>query len=209
MYVPDAFSETDFLKITQLIDEFPLAMFVACKNDDIIVHHIPMIMDGKSALVAHIAKANDLHKKLQDNDLVKIIFRGADGYVSPNWYPSKMDTHRAVPTWNYQAVHVSGHVQFIHSEREKRAIVGRMTQKFERMLTDHDPWRMADAPKDYMDNMINAVVGMRIVISDIIAKSKLSQNRAHADVMGAVKQFQQRGLTKLASKMAEHQKKKP
>ena len=131
-----------------------------------------------------------------------VIFRGEDGYVSPNFYPSKAEHHRHVPTWNYQAVHVYGDIAFQHDERAKRAAVGLLTRDHERRVNGDKAWRMADAPADYMTQMLASIVAFRIDVRRVLAKSKLSQNREARDYQGVVEGLRASGNDALAERMA-------
>jgi transcriptional regulator len=157
--------------------------------------------EGDAALIGHVALANDMHRIIPDGTPVLAIFRGQDAYVSPNLYPSKALHHRHVPTWNYQVVHVAGRISFQHDDKTKRAIVGRLTRDHERAMNGDAAWRMADAPRDYMEGMLAAIVAFRIDITGIIAKAKLSQNREAADHAGVVGSVEARGLDIMAARM--------
>ena len=197
MYLPDHFVEARDAEIARIMDDFPLAAIVAQTATGLVANHIPLLRDGNERLIGHIARNNDLHRDLSDGADVLAIFRADNAYISPNWYPSKQEHHRHVPTWNYQAVHVSGVIRFSHEEKTKRAIVGRLTQHFEGLTGSERPWRMADAPRDYLDEMLVNIVGFEIAVTRVIAKSKLSQNRDKADfdtVVGELDASGQGGL---------------
>lgn len=129
------------------------------------------------------------------------IFGGEDSYVSPNWYPGKAAHHKVVPTWNYRVVHLHGRITFGHDEKSKRAIVGRLTTRFEREMNGNAAWKMADAPADFMTEQLQAIVGMRIEIDRVEAKSKLSQNRAPEDFDAVTDRLDQLGRDDLARRM--------
>ena len=142
-----------------------------------------------------------MHRLLDDGAPVLAIFRGQDAYVSPNLYPTKPENHRHVPTWNYQVVHIAGHISIQHDDKSKRAIVGRLTRDHEARMNGDAAWRMADAPRDYIDGMLAAIVAFRIEITGIAAKAKLSQNRAAVDHAGVVDSVAARGLDNMAARM--------
>lgn len=204
MYLPDHFREIDPTEIAAVIAGAPLGCVVAQSPEGLIANHMPILLDKDGDLVGHIALANDMRRLLTDGQDVLVIFRGVDGYVSPNFYPSKAEHHRAVPTWNYQAVHVHGTITFQHDERSKRAAVGLLTREHERQLNGEKAWRMADAPADYMTDMLGKIVGFRIAVTRTIAKSKLSQNRDTRDLTGAVDGVRAYGHDDLADRMATH-----
>lgn len=180
MYIPQHFEETSFENIKSLISAYPLTILVAETKDGLIANHIPLLMDGDD-LIGHIAKANDLHTLIEDKSEILSIFRGEDDYISPNWYPSKKDHGEHVPTWNYIVAHIYGQIRFYTDVKTKTAIAGKMTKHFETRTNGPDGWRMADAPKEYLDKQLDDIVGFKIEISKILGKSKSSQNRTEQD----------------------------
>ncbi|HRK18781.1 MAG TPA: FMN-binding negative transcriptional regulator [Hyphomicrobiaceae bacterium] len=203
MYIPPHFQELDPATIASILEHAPLACVVADTPEGLIANHIPLLVGRDGAIIGHAALANDMHRLIRDGQDVLVIFRGEDGYVSPNFYPSKSEHHKAVPTWNYQAVHVYGTITFQHDERTKRAAVGLLTQSHERRLNGPAAWRMADAPADYMITMLANIVAFRIEVTRTLAKSKLSQNREARDYLGAIDGLRESGNADLADRMAE------
>ena len=201
MYLPDHFRETDPAEVAGLMAAYPLAVIVAQTEQGLVANHIPVMAEGDTMLIGHVALNNDMHRLIPDHADVLAIFKGEDGYVSPNLYPTKPAHHRHVPTWNYQVVHVAGRITFQHDDKTKRAIVGRLTRDHERAMNGEAAWRMADAPRDYMETMLAAIVAFRIEITGIAAKSKLSQNREAVDHAGVVASFKARGLDRMAARM--------
>ena len=201
MYVPDFFTESNSDEIERIITSYPLATLIANGPAGLIAAHIPMLRSGQDILIGHIALNNSMHREIADGSEVLVIFRSSDDYISPNWYPSKQVHHKHVPTWNYQAVHFNGALRFDHSEKFKRAIVGRLTKLFETATNGDNAWRMADAPTDYMASMIDNIVGIELTITSMIAKSKLSQNREKEDFDSIVEHLESAGPTPLASAM--------
>lgn len=201
MYLPEHFEEVDSAEISAVISAAPLGCVVAMTTEGLIANHIPILVDKDGTLVGHVALANDMHRLIDDGQEVLIIFRGVDGYISPNYYPSKQEHHRHVPTWNYQVVHVYGSVSFQHDERSKRAAVGLLTREQERQLNADKAWRMADAPAEYIVDMLGKIVAFRIAVRRTIAKSKLSQNRDQPDLQGAVEGVRASGRPALAARM--------
>jgi transcriptional regulator len=129
-----------------------------------------------------------------------VIFRGAQGYISPNWYPSKHETHRQVPTWNYEVVHAHGRLRIVDDEKFVRGVVGRLTRHHE--AGEPAPWKMGDAPRDYMDQMVKAIVGIEVEVSRMEGKRKLGQNREARDAAGAVSSLERTGNEPLSQAMA-------
>jgi len=210
MYLPSPFTETDQAEVSALIDGYPLATLVCTGPDGMLANHIPMLRDGDHGLVGHIALANDLHRLVGDGAPALAMFGGEDSYISPNWYPGKAAHHKVVPTWNYRVVHVHGTISFLHDAKAKRGIVGRLTTRFERELNGGKAWKMADAPADFMEAQLAAIVAFRIDVTRIDAKSKLSQNRAAEDFDAVRQELCARGKSDLARRMnriaAEDQK---
>jgi transcriptional regulator len=186
MYVPPHFEEIEPARIRAVIDTAPLACIVAQTEAGLIANHIPLLAAPDGTLIGHVALANDMHRLLSEGHAVLAIFRGEDAYVSPNFYPSKPEHHRHVPTWNYEVVHVHGTITFQHDDHAKRAAVALLTRTQERRANGHNAWRMADAPADYMKQMLDGIVALRIAVTRTIAKSKLSQNRERRDYLGTI-----------------------
>ena len=133
--------------------------------------------------------------------------RAEDAYISPNLYPTKQQTHRHVPTWNYQVVHLHGRVQFDHSEKTKRAAVGQLTKQQERRHNGEKEWKMSDAPHDYMTAMLDNIVALSFSIQRCEAKNKISQNRGAVDFDAVKEAMATTGKTHLAKAMTKVQKK--
>src|SRR5690606_37204802 len=117
----------------------------------------------------------------EEGEEVLVIFRAGEAYISPNCYPSKHETHRLVPTWNYQVVHVYGKIRIHDDERFVRGVVARLTRMHEARAGSERPWKMTDAPKEHIDRLLTAIVGIEIEIRKLIGKRKLSQNRDERD----------------------------
>lgn len=201
MYVPEHFREIDPKEIAAIIAAAPLGCVVAQTSEGLVANHMPILTDKDGVLIGHIALANDMHRLIAEGQDVLVIFRGVDGYISPNYYPSKHEHHKQVPTWNYQVVHVHGAIAFQHDERHKRAAVGLLTREHERRVNGDKAWRMADAQADYMADMLGKIVAFRVTPTRILAKSKLSQNRDQRDFEGAVEGLKNGGGEALAEQM--------
>lgn len=207
MYIPPHFQEIDSGEISSIVEGAPLACLVASTAEGLIANHVPLLVTSDGVLIGHVALANDMHRIVADGHEVLAVFRGDDAYISPNFYPSKPEHHRHVPTWNYQVVHVYGEITFQHDEHAKRAAVGLLTRNFERRLNGKDAWRMADAPADYMQQMLANIVALRIKIRKTLAKSKLSQNREERDYLGAIAGLRASGHGRLAERMEKRSSK--
>jgi transcriptional regulator len=201
MYLPPHFEETDSKRIRDLIEAYPLATLIAASNDGLVVNHLPMIWCGDDELVGHVALANELHHVVPSGANVVAVFQGADAYISPNWYPSKQEHHRHVPTWNYCAVHVHGRLTFSHEVPAKGAAVAMLTRRHENRLHGIDGWKMSEAPKDYLQEMLDAIVAFKLKAERIEAKFKLSQNREAKDYDGVVSGLEAIGERAIADEM--------
>lgn len=203
MYIPPHFQETDKDEITAIIENAPLACIVAQTSQGLVANHLPLLAAADGTLIGHVALANAMHDLIPDGQEVLVIFRGNDAYVSPNFYPSKAEHHRHVPTWNYQVVHAHGLIRFQHDAQSKRAAVGLLTRLHERRVNGTSAWRMADAPADYMAQMLDGIVAFRIDVTRVLAKSKLSQNRADVDYQGAISGLRTTGHEAMAERMEQ------
>lgn len=205
MYIPAHFAITDLQALYTIIREHPLGALVTQGPEGLDANHIPFELEaehGSSGLLtAHLARANPLWRQCPEGADVLVIFRGHEGYISPNWYPSKHETHRQVPTWNYEVVHVHGRLTVMDEEKFVRRVVGRLTREHE--ATEPRPWKMADSPRDYIDSMLKAVVGIQIEIGRLEGKAKLSQNREARDRLNAADTLLVKGAEGLGRAMRE------
>ncbi|HYF60757.1 MAG TPA: FMN-binding negative transcriptional regulator [Burkholderiaceae bacterium] len=203
MYVPTHFAMTDRDAMHRVIREHPLGMLVVQGPEGLDANHLPLELDASvgpwGRLVGHVARANPVWHEVPSGAEVLVVFRGPAGYVSPNWYPSKHETHRQVPTWNYEVVHAHGTFVAHDDPRHVRGVVARLTRTHE--ASEPRPWRMGDAPPDYLDAMVGAIVGIEIDIVRLVGKSKLSQNKAARDRAGAIDALRERERTELADAM--------
>ena len=204
MYLPPHFAETRPEELHRILREHPLGMLVTHSERGIDANHIPFEFDpdkgSNGTLLAHIARANPLWIDVPSGADVMVVFRGVEGYISPNWYPSKHETHRQVPTWNYEVVHVHGRLRIVDDEQFIRGVVARLTRHHE--ATEPKPWKMGDAPRDYMDDMLSKVVGIEVEIVRLEGKRKLSQNRETRDIQSAVTELERRHQAGLAATMS-------
>lgn len=193
MYLPPHFAETRPEAIAATIAAAPLACIVAQTAAGLVANHIPVLAAPDGTLIGHVALANDMHRLIGPEQEVLAIFRADDAYVSPRFYPSKADHHRHVPTWNYEVVHIHGTLTFQHDDHARRAAVALLTRQHERRLNGAAAWRMTDAPADYMETMLAAIVAFRLTPTRILAKAKLSQNREARDRLNAADTLLERG----------------
>lgn len=200
MYTPDHFSIKNTEALNKIIQAYPLGVLVTHTSDGLDANHIPFELDPvRRMLTAHVARANPVWQQCGDGMDALVIFRGKESYISPNWYPSKHELHRQVPTWNYEVVHVHGRLTVQDEEKFVRGVVGRLTRKHE--ATEPKPWKMGDSAPEYIDSMLRAVVGIEITITRLEGKSKLSQNREARDRLNAAEVLSRLGETELAQAM--------
>lgn len=187
MYVPEQFRETDVAMLHAQIRRSRLATLVCAGPDGLQASHIPMLLDAaagpRGTLLCHVARANPQWRSVSDADVLAI-FRDEDAYISPSWYATKRETGKMVPTWNYIAVHASGVARVIEDRDELRALVTRLTNAHEAHRPE--PWTIDDAPPDYIDALLGAIVGIEIPIARLEGKWKLNQHHRDADLRGAI-----------------------
>lgn len=183
LYNPPHFRETDLAAMHAQILASRLATLITVGADGPIISHLPMLLDPQATpsgmLTGHLARGNPQWKDSDFDKPAIAMFMGPDAYVSPNWYPSKAEHGKAVPTWNYSVICVRGKLETFASVDELRAHVTALTERFERDAAD--PWQVSDAPEDYLQRQFKGIVGLRLTIDTIEGKAKLSQNRTRAD----------------------------
>lgn len=177
----------------------PFASVVTLGSTGLSANHIPLLLDADpqpyGTLRGHFARSNPQWRDFSPETAALVIFNGPDHYISPSWYPSKQEHGRVVPTWNFVAVHAYGTLR-IHDDREwVRNLVIQLTETHEAEF--EQPWHVTDAPEDYIDGMLKAIVGIEIRIDRLEGKWKLGQNRNTADRLGAAE-----GLAKKESPSA-------
>ena len=203
MYVPAEFEETQIEVLHELIKQYPLGILLTHGQNGLDANHLPFELDTEvtelGVLHAHVARKNPVWQDVQDGDEVLVVFRAGDAYISPQWYPSKQEHHQQVPTWNYRVVHAHGKVKIRDDERYVRGVVARLTRTHE--ATQAEPWKMSDAPKNYIEPMLRAIVGIEIEITKIQGKSKLGQNKEHRDIIGVAKALSITGQQEISKAM--------
>ena len=186
MYSPSSFAIKELDELHQQIVATRLAMVVTHGEQGLQASHLPLLFkpdEGPNGtLYGHFARANPQWKELQDGAEALVIFAGADAYVSPGFYPSKAEHGKVVPTWNYVAVHAYGTAEVFTDADRLRDLVSALTDRHE--AGRNNPWKVADAPAEYIDAMLKAIVGFALPIERLEGKRKLSQNRSPADIAG-------------------------
>lgn len=197
MHTPSHFEETRTTAMHALIRAHPLAVLVTQSNAGIDAEHIPLLLVESGSfgvLQGHVARSNPMGASVGDDSDILAIFQGPNFYISPNWYPSKHADGKVVPTWNYLVVHARGKIRWKHDLVWLRRHLEAATETHEN--TDN-PWRISDAPEEFVERMLTAIVGFEIHVSQLRGKWRLSQNRSKQDKRGVID-----GLKRLSSEGA-------
>jgi transcriptional regulator len=181
MYLPKHFEQSDRAALIALMRERPLATLVVATPAGPTADLLPLEFDdAANTLRGHVARANPLWKHAGAPALA--VFTGPEAYISPGWYASKREHGKVVPTWNYTMVQARGTLRAVDDAPWLHALVRRLTDHHER--TQAAPWKVSDAPDDYVQQMLRAIVGIEIPLDALVGKWKLSQNRSAADREG-------------------------
>jgi transcriptional regulator len=186
MYIPSFNEEKRLPVIHELMRAHPLATLVTMTATGLFATHLPMVLHAEEGehgtLRAHISKAN-LHGRSTNADVDALaIFAGPHHYITPNWYPTKHEHHKTVPTWNYAVVHAYGPIDFIEDPAWLLTHLETLTNIHE--ATSPRPWKITDAPADYISGQARGIIGIELPIRTLEAKWKVSQNRNAADRHG-------------------------
>jgi len=194
----------------ELIRSHPMGTLITHGAAGLDANHVPFELEvagGKTILHAHVARNNSVWQDVRDGDEVLAVFRAGDAYISPNWYPSKHEAHRQVPTWNYRVVHAHGTITVRDDERYVRGVVARLTRTHE--ATQPKPWKMTDSAPEYIDALLKAIVGIQIDVTRLVGKDKLSQNKDRRDLESAGHAVQAQGGAEIGAAMLACAKAKP
>lgn len=186
MYLPEHFKEEDTEKLQKYIHTYSFGVLVIAHEAGIEANHLPFYLDtttGSSGILqCHVSRNNPAWQMITNGGRVLAIFQGPNAYISPSWYPSKAETGRAVPTWNYLAVHAEGTATVIHDPAWLKDHVRYLTDQQE---AGRDlPWAVDDAPDDFINRLIAGIVGIEIRIDKLIGKLKASQNQPASNRAG-------------------------
>lgn len=188
MYIPKHFEERDTEVLQALIRSHPLGAWVTVVDDDLSVDHIPFFLDSTrgpyGTLVGHVARGNPVWRSFSGDIPSLVIFQGPQSYITPSWYPTKRAHGKAVPTWNYAVVHARGRPRAIEDRTCLLRHVTALSARHESEMAV--PWRVSDAPEDYLAAMLKGIVGIEIPIDSVTGKWKTSQNRPLPDKLGIV-----------------------
>lgn len=204
MFVPAKFRQTDFTEIRRFIAAQPLATLVVQHENRLQAAHVPLYWHDNGsewgALRGHFAKANPIWQAAGGEEQWLAVFQNSGCYISPNWYPSKARDHKAVPTWNYQAVHFGGRLTLLEDAGSTLAVLSELSRLHE--AGQPRPWQPADAPPDYLQAMCKALKCFEFTIKEVEAAYKLSQNQSAENRSGVVSGLQAQGGA-AAEEMAE------
>jgi transcriptional regulator len=188
MYVPRHFAETRVDVLHELIRRHPLGTLIVAGSDGLDATHVPFEIAPEPApfgtLRCHVARANPVWQQIGADRPVLVVFQGEQCYVSPSWYVAKQEHGKVVPTWDYVAVHAYGTAKAVEDAAWLRQMVEDLTNRHEHGRAE--PWHVSDAPAEYVEKLLGAIVGVEIPVTRLIGKSKLSQNRSVADRQGVV-----------------------
>lgn len=205
MYLPQHYEETRKEELHRVIAEYPFGSLVVQGPGGLDANHLPFELHADKGehghLLAHVARANPVWKEMADGSEALVIFRGADAYISPNWYPSKHEQHRQVPTWNYRVVHVHGRLRIRDDEKFVRGVVARLTRTHEAGTGDARPWKMTDSSPEYIDQLLALIVGIEVEVTKMVGKWKLSQNKEARDRANAAAELRKRGEREISAAM--------
>ena len=200
MYIPAQFDEENIEVMHELIREKPLATLVTLNSGGIEANHIPMVLFTKSGaygtLRGHVARSNPLWHEHPENTDVLLVFHGADSYITPSWYASKQESGKVVPTWNYVSVQAKGKLRVIQEPNWIRSQLESLTAHNEAGF-DH-PWAVSDAPNEFTTKLLEVIVGIEIIITELKGKWKVSQNRSEQDRMSVANGLTERGCNEMA-----------
>ena len=203
MYLPQPDFQPDLSAMHRIIRDHPFGARIRSSTHGLTIEHLPFLFEttgtGDAVLLTHVARANKVWQEVEEGGDTLIAFTGAQGYISPSWYPGKHQTHRRVPTWNYEVVHVHGQIFVSDDERSARRVIALLTREHEAKL--EKPWRMGDAPRDFLDALVQQIVAIEVRVTRMEGKRKLNQHHQLADREGAILGLRESGNHALADAM--------
>jgi transcriptional regulator len=186
MYIPKHFEETRPERLHAFVTAHPLGLLVTMDGDGLVANPIPFLLQPErgehGTLIGHVARANPVWRASRTDVEAMVVFQGAQAYVSPGWVPGKAEHGKVVPTWDYSSVVARGPL-VVHDGRDAvLAVVHSLTTHHEG--SQRKPWRIADAPADYTERLLSAIVAIEIPLRSLVGKYKLEQHRTAADRLG-------------------------
>ncbi|EIC30323.1 FMN-binding negative transcriptional regulator [Methylomicrobium album] len=196
MYIPKQFEESRVEVMHELIHAYPLATLITHSSDGLNANHIPLYLSESPApsgtLQGHIARANPLLGEIAEGIEALAIFHGPDSYITPSWYTTKKETGKVVPTWNYAVVHAYGVLRIVDNASWLRAQLNALTDHNEASFPER--WAVSDAPPDYIEKIMAAIVGVEMVITKLLGKWKVSQNQPTQNQASVISGLRASGL---------------
>jgi len=192
MYTPKHFEESRAEVLQHLVRSHPLCTLVTLSDEGLVANYVPMLLqagnDAPGVLVGHVARANPVWRATNLEVPVLALFQGPQHYISPSLYATKAEHGKVVPTWNYAVVQARGRLVVHDDAGWVRQQVTELTQQQE--SSRPQPWAVSDAPRDYTDAMVNAIVGIEIVLTELRGKWKVSQNQVPENQRSVVQGLQ-------------------
>lgn len=195
MYIPQVNKEDRLPVLHKLMEDQPFASLITMGSSGLFASHIPMVLEQNGAmglLKGHISRANTQWRDFTPSVEALAIFSGPQHYITPSWYTEKQEAGKVVPTWNYVVVHAYGHLKVIEDGEWLMAHLESLTQIHEAGFPV--PWKVGDAPADYVASLKKGIVGLELAIERLEGKWKVSQNRSEEDRSGVA-----RGLAELGT----------
>jgi transcriptional regulator len=212
MYLPEHFEESRMETLHGLMRTYPLATVVTLSTDGLNANHLPFHLSPEpgpfGTLRGHIARSNPILSGLVPDVAVLAVFQGPDSYITPSWYPTKKEHGKVVPTWNYAVVHAHGTLRLVDDPAWVRNLLEALTTQQEAHFSA--PWSVSDAPHDFIDQRLGAIVGIEMVITKLIGKWKVSQNQPIQNQFGVVQGLQglgESGASAMAELVEKHSRK--
>lgn len=188
MYTPKYFEQPSIAAMHALMRTHPLATLITLGSEGLCVNHLPFHLADAPApygvLAGHVPRANPVWREAASDVEAVIVFQGPNAYITPSWYSSKQEGGKVVPTWNYTVVHARGHIRVIEDAQWLRSHLEQMTDQQEAPFAH--PWAVSDAPRDFTETLLGALVGIEIVVTKLVGKWKVSQNRPAPDRLGVI-----------------------
>jgi transcriptional regulator len=199
MYIPEPFKEDRVHILHEAIRRAGLATLVSVTDDGLIASHIPLLLDPEPApygtLYGHLARPNPQARSAVGDAMA--VFLGPDSYITPSWYPTKRETEKVVPTWNYVAIHAYGPLEFIDDPEHTRQHIAQLTDRHE--AGRPTPWATTDAPEEFIAALVRGIIGFRLTIRRLEGKWKMGQNRPLTDRLGMAQGLEAEGKSDIAA----------
>lgn len=189
MYIPEQFQENHQNTLLTLIKNIQAANLITQHPCGMISTFLPLHLEKENTmcLYGHLAKNNPQWQEPLTNSQALTIFTGPHAYISPSWYAAKQEHHKVVPTWDYLSIHAYGKIEFFHDHPSLLTLLKKLTHTNEKQF--QHPWKIDDAPPEFIQSMLNAIVGVKLSITRIEGQIKLSQNKSGADQQNIIKQL--------------------